>query len=314
MSSPSLTGYSPQNPRRYLGPNVGITTIVVRNRIPTGADIKQPNTGKYYPFGTQWLVGETSPGVAPVSGAQGDIWYLAYIANNIANWVKIATSAVTLGFTINLQVFTSSATYTPTANMVFSQVEGMGSGGGGGGVASTTTSQFAQGGGGAGGEYAMGIFNAATIGASQAITIGVAGAGGVAGNNIGSTGGACSLGSLLTVNGGLGGSGCPAMATSLTVDGGLGGAGGAGGSVRFQGNFGGPGYASTSDQLGSGGAGAGGRYSGGVPQNGGTGTAGSIGTGYGGGGSGASNKSTNIAMAGGNGTPGIIVITEYIST
>lgn len=314
MSSPSLTGYSPHNPRRYLGPNVGITTIVVRNRIPTGADIKQPNTGKYYPFGTQWLVGETSPGIDPVSGTKGDIWYLAYIESNVGNWIKLVSSAMTVGFTINLQVFTSSGTYTPTANMVFSQVEGVASGGGGGGVAITGSSQFAQAGGGGSGEYAMGIFSSATIGASQAITIGAAGAGGVAGNNTGSTGGACSFGGLLTLNGGIGGGGGPAMSISLSTDGGLGGSGGTGGSVRFPGDFGGPGYASTSDQLGSGGSGAGGRYSGGVPQNGGLGTAGSVGTGYGGGGSGASNKGVNIARAGGNGTPGTIVITEYIST
>lgn len=91
MSSPSLTGYSPHNPRRYLGPNVSLVTTVVRNREPTGADIKQPSTGKYYPFGTQWLVGETSPGEAPISGAKGDLWYLAYIESNVAVWKQFAT-------------------------------------------------------------------------------------------------------------------------------------------------------------------------------------------------------------------------------
>lgn len=89
MSSPSLTGYSPNNPRRYLGPNVSIVSIVVRNREPTGSDIKQPNTGKYYPFGSQWLVGETTPNQAPVTGTKGDLWYLAYIEGNVAFWKKI---------------------------------------------------------------------------------------------------------------------------------------------------------------------------------------------------------------------------------
>ncbi len=91
MSSPSLTGYSPQNPRRYLGPNVGLVPVVVRNREPTGADIKDPNTGKYYSFGTNWLVGESGPGVPPTTGTRGDLWYLAYIASNVGVWKHIAT-------------------------------------------------------------------------------------------------------------------------------------------------------------------------------------------------------------------------------
>lgn len=314
MSSPTLTGYSPQSPKRYLGPNISITAIVTRNKIPTGADIKQPNTGKYYSFGTLWLIGESGPGVPPVSGNQGDIWYLAYIQNNIANWLQLTTAAVSLGFSLNVQTFTASGTYTPTTNMVFAQAVGVGGGAGGGGVASTSTSQFAQAGGGGGGEYAFGVFNAAAIGASKAVTIGAGGAGGTAGNNNGSNGGTSSLGALITMLGGNGGIGSAASAISLNTAGGLGGTGGTGGTLRFPGNYGGSGYASTSDQLGSGGYGAAGQYSGGVPQNAGTGTAGSVGTGYGGGGSGASNKSTNIARAGGNGTPGIIVITEYIAT
>lgn len=89
MSSPSLTGTSPKDPLKYLGPNVSLVPIVMRNREPTGADIKQPNTGKYYPFGTHWLVGETSPGVAPTTGARGDLWFLAYIASNVGVWKKI---------------------------------------------------------------------------------------------------------------------------------------------------------------------------------------------------------------------------------
>lgn len=314
MSSPSLTGLSPNNPRRYLGPAVAVPIIVIRNREPLGSDIKQPNTGKYYSFGTLWLIGDTSPGVPPTTGARGDIWYLAYIQNNVAIWLHLITNTVTLGFSINIQTFTSSGVYTPSPDIVFAQVAGVGSGGGGGGVASTPGSQFAQGGGGGSGEYASGLFNAASIGSSQAVTIGSGGSGGVAGNNAGSVGGNCSLGSLLTLIGGNGGAGSAASIISINVNGGLGGTGGNGGDVRFPGQYGGSGYASTSDQIGYGGSGAAGQYSGGVPQNGSTGANGSIGTGYGGGGSGASNKSTNIARSGGDGTPGIIVITEYIAT
>lgn len=85
MTSPTLTGYSPKNPRSYLGPNVSIVTIVTVPREPTSADIKQPSTGKYYPFGTQWLVGAN-----PTTGTRGDLWYLAYIENNAAVWKQFA--------------------------------------------------------------------------------------------------------------------------------------------------------------------------------------------------------------------------------
>lgn len=401
MPASTFAGLSPNDPNKYLGPNVSLSVVVTRNRQPTGADYRMPETGKLYPFNTFWLIGKD-----PVNGIQGDMWYLSKIVANIAYWVQLnAASALSLSvqvqaasapgvnpvlptagglYTINgsavanhsvpietrtralntfnvevqysatsastnatksglahfnsaqftvdangfvssiggsgggitivsIQTFTSSGTYTPTAGMVYAQVEGVGSGGGGGGAASTTVSQFAQAGGGGSGEYAMGIFSAATIGASQAVTIGAAGAGGVAGNNVGSTGGACSFGALLSMNGGIGGSGSAAAASGVSNNGGIGGTGGTGGTVRFPGSFGGSGYASPSDQLASGGFGAGGRYSGGVPQNGSSGAAGSTSTGFGGGGSGASNKSTNVARAGGNGTPGIIIVTEYIS-
>lgn len=89
MSSPSLTGVSPNNPTKYLGPNVSQSSIVIRNREPTGADVKQPNTGKYYPFGTLWLVGETSPGVPPTTGSRGDLWYLSFIAASVAFWTPM---------------------------------------------------------------------------------------------------------------------------------------------------------------------------------------------------------------------------------
>lgn len=86
MSSPLLTGYSPQNPRRYLGPNIFVPIIVTVPRAPTSADIKQPSTGKYYSFGTFWLVGKN-----PATGVYGDMWYLAYIENNAAVWKQLAT-------------------------------------------------------------------------------------------------------------------------------------------------------------------------------------------------------------------------------
>lgn len=396
----SLTGLSPNNPRDYVGPNVALNTVVTRNRAPTGADYRQPETGKLYPFNTFWLVGKN-----PTTGTQGDLWYLSKIASNVAYWIQLNEGSATpvsimvqaatapgvnpviptvgglinvngaivanhavpietrtravntfnvevqyaasaasttanksglahfkssdftvdangfvslagsVGSGINVvqtQTISATGTYTPTAGTVYAQFEIVGGGGGGGGVAVTGSSQFAQAGGGGGGEYAIGILDAATIGAGLAITIGAGGAGGVAGNNTGTTGGTTSVAGLITAIGGAGGVGSAASAISLNTSGGLGGSGGVGGGLRFRGEFGGNGYASTSDQLGSGGYGAAGKFSGGVPQNGSTGAAGSAGSGYGGGGSGASNKGVQVARAGGAGTAGVVFITEYI--
>ncbi len=81
----SLTGLSPQNPNKYLGPNVYLPIIVTVPRSPTGADIKQPSTGRYYSFGTLWLTGKN-----PTTGLQGDLWYLSKIEANVAYWVLLA--------------------------------------------------------------------------------------------------------------------------------------------------------------------------------------------------------------------------------
>lgn len=82
-ASSNLTGLSPNNPLKYLGPNVSLNVTVSRNRAPTGADYRQPETGKLYPFLTWWLVGKD-----PVNGVQGDLWYLSKIASNVAYWLQ----------------------------------------------------------------------------------------------------------------------------------------------------------------------------------------------------------------------------------
>src|SRR6266478_1459066 len=134
---------------------------------------------------------------------------------------------------VNNQVFTTSGTYTPTANMVYCSVEMLGGGGGGGG--SDTTMPFAQnvGTGGGGGEYAVGIFSAATIGASQTVTIGAAGTTGIGVN--GGDGGTTSLGILITAVGGGGG---PMQRHLTNAFGGISGTGGSGGDYRCPGQNG----------------------------------------------------------------------------
>jgi hypothetical protein len=211
-------------------------------------------------------------------------------------------------FQVKNQVFTSTGTYTPTSGMVYCQITVLGGGGAGGGAATTGVGTQSGGGGGGAGEYAVGIFTAATIGASQAVTIAAAAAGvsGTTGNN----GGTCSVGSLITAAGGSGGTTVAAGANGETA-GGLGGTGGSGGDYRTPGSPGGTtAFLSGSFNFSGLGAnsqlGAGGLNIFAVSVNG------NPGLGYGSGGSGAFGGNS-VAKTGGNGAPGIVIIQEYIT-
>lgn len=85
----SLTGLSPNNPIRYLGAAVALATCVTRNRAPTGADYRQPETGKLYPFNTFWVVGKD-----PTTGNYGDLWYLSKIVANVGYWVMLSGGSI----------------------------------------------------------------------------------------------------------------------------------------------------------------------------------------------------------------------------
>lgn len=209
------------------------------------------------------------------------------------------------------QVFTSSGTYTPTANMSYCDIEVVGGGGGGGG-AFTGAFQNAAGGG-AGGGYARGIFTSTAIGASKAITVG---AGGTAGPNTGAspggTGGTTSVGSLISATGGAGGAGA-------NIGGIFAGSGtpgiGTGGDFRTEGA---PGYSgdifvgglSVSGEGGSSFFGGGGV---GAAAGATTSIIGNNGNSAGGGASGAAVNLAGSSQVGGTGAPGIVIVTEYIS-
>ena len=209
---------------------------------------------------------------------------------------------------VNIQTFTANGTYTPTTGMTYCKIQLVGGGGGGGGA---VPSYNAGGGGGAGG-YSYGVFTAATVGASQTVTIGALGAGGAAGTHNGSAGGTTSVGSLISATGGSGGGGADNV-TGIGVS----GAGGSGssGAVNLSGQAGGigvfsyiPGVPLEFSIGGAGGSslfGAGGVYNYLTP-----GTIGVAATGYGSGGSGGAANASNIG--GGAGTAGFVIITEYI--
>lgn len=209
-----------------------------------------------------------------------------------------------------IQTFVANGTYTPTAGMLYCVVEMCGPGGGGGGAAVCTAAQSAQAGAGGAGEYARGVFSAATIGANQSVTCPAGGAGGAAGANNGTAGAnTTALGALLTAFGGAGGGGAAASAGGQTTAGGAGGTGGAGGSFRSPGQPGGnsTGSFAVFSMMGNGGS---------SPFGGGAlglvaGAAGTAAGGNGAGGGGALGFNS-AARAGGNGSSAIIVITEYV--
>lgn len=269
----------------------------------------------------QLLIGSTGvdPVAASITAGTG------ITINNGAGSIQISASGVPGLLSINMQVFTANGTYTPTAGMEYCIVEVVGGGGGGGGIYTFmgfATSFGAGGGGGGGGGYARGVFSAATIGASQAVTIGSGGGGGVGEAN-GSSGGTSSLGALCIATGGSGGtvgaSSPPSFTPTNSVSGGSGGTGTAG-TFLFAGQSGSIGFGTSSatQSLAVQGEGGSSLFGGG-----GTGTPGpnnfradgSNGTGYGGGGSGSSysgGAGGGLTFTGGSGTSGIIVITEYI--
>jgi len=83
------TVYGPKGPNKYLGPGINVSSVVTRNREPTGADYRQPETGKLYPVSSFWLVGEN-----PTTGVQGDLWYLSKIVANVAYWVQLGNGTI----------------------------------------------------------------------------------------------------------------------------------------------------------------------------------------------------------------------------
>jgi hypothetical protein len=204
-------------------------------------------------------------------------------------------------------VYTSgSGTYTTPNNVQFLIVEVLGGGGGGGGAASANATQVGTGAGGGAGGYAQLLITSPA--ASYSYAVGAGGTAGASGANAGGTGGTTTFGPSLQATGGAGGAGGVATGTTsgLALRGGLGGVGSNG---TFNCN-GAPGLNSLNIiGLVYGGSGGSPLYGGGGSALAGAIGAGSAGTNYGAGGAGATANNGN--QAGGAGSGGLIVITEY---
>jgi hypothetical protein len=252
---------------------------------------------------------ETLRGVAELATAA------EVLAGTDATRIVTTLNAFAVFFkTLNVQVFTTIAanTYTPTAGMKWCLVISTGAGGGGGGAdGADGTSDTGVGGGGGAGGTCIEIFSAATIGASQTVTLNAVGTAGSATNGTnGGVGGNTTFGALHTAVGGGAGTGSTAINVAVLASaGGVGGYGvgaGADNTVDFTFGLGGDGGASF---WGGGGRGGGGAVASLTTD---VNTAGLIGIAYGSGGGGAVSLNSTTGAAGGAGANGICVVIEFI--
>lgn len=212
--------------------------------------------------------------------------------------------------------FTASGAFTKATypGLRAVRIRVVGGGGGGGGTAATAAATVAVAAGGGAGGYSEKFVLAASLGTSETVTVGALGAGGVAGNNFGTTGGTTSFGAHCSAAGGVGGEGAAAAATSIATGGGAGGAG-ASGDLNMNGGYGGTGYGHVNVGCPAHGGvppmglGQGGRPS--ANNNGGVGAAPPANS-YGGGGGGAWATFSQGTFAGGDGAAGIVMVDVYM--
>ncbi len=218
------------------------------------------------------------------------------------------------GRLIGRVVITASGDYTKNANASYIIVHAVGGGGGAGGITGVANFTPYAGAGGGGGAAIKKIL-AASIGATETVTIGAGGNGGGA-TSAGSDGGTTSFGSHCSASGGIGGSMNNANAVSGTKNG-RGGVGSSG-DVNLRGGDGLPPWSMYSAALAHGtpGGRGGGQYGsagaaaslGAAPVNG---SAAEANSGGGGGGGHVVYNSGASTATGGNGGSGIVVVEEY---
>lgn len=269
--------------------------------------------------GTNWVA---TTATYPATTTSQQILYST--AANVVGQLTTANSALaatnssgTLAmrlFSVVTQVFTSTGTYTPTAGMLYCIIELVGGGGGGGATATTNGVQISAGGGGGGGGYSRKTVSAATIGASQSVTVGNGGTAGAVSAGSGGTGGTVSVGAIISATGGAGGGGSGAGGGNA-ANGGAGGVGSSG-DLNTNGGAGGVGGGSglASGSFAISGFGGSSYFGGNTAGIGGLSgqAAGNAGVNYGSGGSGGLCGVSGTQSAGGAGAKGVVIITEYV--
>ena len=204
------------------------------------------NIKEYQDYGTpQWVVGNTVEYPIYARVYYGGLVYENQVADNTitpgvdSTWLIVSGASFS---NINIQIISSTGTYTPTTGMVGCIVELLGPGGGGAGATSTASNHGIGGPGGAG-AYVKQSYTAEEIGANAALVLPAGGTGGAAGVN-GTAGSNATFtpsgaGAVLTAGGGLGGIALNTqpIANNISVAGGVGGTA-SGGQVNVDGGHG----------------------------------------------------------------------------
>jgi hypothetical protein len=243
----------------------------------------------------------TGTPAAPTAAAGTNTTQIASTA-----FVQVASAAISPGRLLNVQVFRSSGTYTPTAGTTSAVVEVQGGGGAGGTAGASNTSQYSVGCGAGAGGYAKGRIASPT---STSVTVGIGGTPFATGG-AGGTGGASSFAGI-TASGGQGGSYLPNSASvPIQLNGGSGGTS-AGGSILNA--VGAPGVASIALNVNNvlGGAGGSSGFSQGGQGGAGTSNPGTAGLFGAGGGGGCSTGNPGGPALGGAGGAGAVIVWEY---
>jgi len=284
------------------GANANITSL---SGLSTPLSVAQGGTGVTSSTGSGSVVLNTSP---TISGGTINNATIGITTPAAAKFTTLqATSTLTgfIGRLINVQVFTSTATYTPTTGTAAVIVDIVSGGGAGGGTAATSTGQISVGAGGQAGGRAMSYLTSGFSGVTVTIGSGGTGVSGAAGNS----GGTSSFGALISVPGGAGGNIAPAVSAATIAIPLTPASNPTGGNLfNSRGALGAMGIA-VSSALAVGGSGASSPFGGGgnISVN----SAGAAGAGFGAGGGGSEQGASAAATAGGNGTGGICIVYEF---
>lgn len=240
--------------------------------------------------------------------------FVADGATAIENLADAIDSSIGTGYSyVQTVYFTSSGTFTkasyPWLRAV--RIRMVGAGGGGGGVGTTAGTQWAGGAGGGSGAYAQSFVLEGALSASETVTIGTAGAGGI-GQNVGTSGGTTTFFGISCSGGGGGGSFLTTAGAgfAMALPGTRGAVTSGSPDLTTNGSSGSPPVTPTNRNVGGNGAdsqiGAGGSGGNAVTATSGPGL---VATGYGAGGGGAAVRYGTIASQnGGDGTAGIVIV------